>query len=322
MYNVRGLLAAVVLGLGMMVLLTTRGCSRIEPGHVGIKVKLAGSDRGVQNQTVLTGWVFFNRFTEQVFEWPIYVQTASWTDGEALTFNSKEGMLVGADISLSYQLAREHVPAFYVKFRSDRMYDFTHGFLRNVARDLFNEVAGKYGVEEIYGPKKEEFTLDVKNRLNERMAEIGIHVEQFGFIGAPRIPENVVAALNSKVQATQDAMRAENELREATARAKIAQAQAEGGKFAAVQKAEGDKLARLQAAEADKQERIKRAEGEAEANRKLAASITPALMRWRELDIQQAWVNQWTGGVPQFIAGDGKGGNFLFQLPAMASPTK
>lgn len=285
-----------VLALGVLLL---TGCTRIEPGHVGIKLNLAGSDKGVEDLPLQTGWVFYNPFTQNMYEYPTYVQTVTWTQGdedgignEEISFNSKEGMTITGDISLSYQLAAARVPAFFVKFRTDDLDTFTHGFMRNVARDLFNEVAGKYGVEEIYGPKKDEFLAAVREQLNAAVLGIGVAIEQFGFIGAPRIPQNVAEALNSKVEATQNAMRAENELRQATAEAKKRVAQAEGEKQTAVLKAEGEAL----------------------ANERLARSLTPQLMEWRRLQIQERAVDKWQGQVPSFLSGSGQG-SFLFQMP-------
>ena len=42
---------------------------RIDSGQTGIIVNLAGSERGVDDAKVETGWVFYNRFTKQLFEY-------------------------------------------------------------------------------------------------------------------------------------------------------------------------------------------------------------------------------------------------------------
>src|ERR1700755_641267 len=68
--------AAVLIGAGLLFDLTL---TRIDAGHVGIKVNLAGSARGVQDIPVVTGWVFYNPLTEQIVEFPISVQNVVWT---------------------------------------------------------------------------------------------------------------------------------------------------------------------------------------------------------------------------------------------------
>jgi len=302
---------AVLLPTLSFLLLCGCGVTRIEPGHVGVKVNLAGTERGVQDVPVVTGWVFYNPFTQAVYEWPTFVQTAQFTKeeddegspgDEQLTFNSSEGMQIAADVSLSYKIKAESVPHFFVEFRTDDLARFTHGYMHNVLRDMCNEAAGKYGVEDIYGPKKDLFLADVRERFQKQLEPFGVIIVQLGFIGAPRIPENVRDQLNIKVQATQSAMTAENQLRTAKANAEIAVAEAEGKRRAMVAAAEGEKM-----------QSILRADGQAEANRRVAQSITNMLLEWERLQVAK----RWDGSLPSVQVGTGGTGMFL-QLPIPA----
>jgi regulator of protease activity HflC (stomatin/prohibitin superfamily) len=212
------------------------GCTNIPPGHVGIKVNNWGSAKGVEDFPLVTGVVLYNPITSTVFDWPTSVQTAIWTHSptkgkkhnEEISYNSAEGLAFTADISLSYRLKPERVPHFYVQFRSDNMDSFTHGFLRNVARDAFNEVAAHFNADELYGTKKEEVLIKSRDRINAIVGDIGVIIEQFGYVGAPRPPQNVVDAINMKIKATQDAIRTENEVRSAKAEAQKSVAKAQG----------------------------------------------------------------------------------------------
>ena len=271
-----------------LLIIVFLGCTRIEPGHVGIKVVYGGGDKGVQDYPIVTGWVFYMPGFSTVFSYPTYVQTAVWTANpnegkplnEEIGFNTKEGLVVAGDISLAYQLAPDHVPSFYVKFRSDDLKTFTHGFLRNIARDAFNEVGSKYSVEDIYGAKKEEFLKEVKASVNAQVTPYGIKMEQFGFIGALRIPPGVKEALDAKIQATQDAIKAENQVRQA--------------------KAEAMKV-------------IATAEGAAKANQVLGKSITPTLIEWEKLQIAKQTVTRWDGKRPYY---EGAGASLMFATPS------
>jgi regulator of protease activity HflC (stomatin/prohibitin superfamily) len=272
------LLAGVCLVAGSMV--STTGCNKvIEPGHVGILVNQSGSDRGVQDFPIKTGRVFYNPLTETVYEYPTFVQTAKWTKdvhegnpiNEEITFTNKDQMLISADISLSYSLKPEKIPAFYVKFRSDRIENFTHGFLRNTARDMFNETAGKYTIEQVMGDNG-PFLAEVRERLQKAVEPVGVQLEQFGLIGAPRPPQQVIDSINMKAQAIQNALRVENEIRQSEAEAK---------------------------------KRIAQAEGEARANQILASSITQNLVTWRQLDLQAQAVSKWNGTLPTYTGGNG-----------------
>lgn len=282
-------------------------CTRVDSGHVGIVINLAGSNRGVEDIPQQTGWVFYNPLTEQVFQFPTFVQTAVWSssphegspNNEEVIFNSKKGMIITGDISLSYRLEPTKVPAFYVKFRTDDLNTFTHSFLRNVARDAFGETACKYETEDIYGAGKDQLLKEVTKKVNDKVNPYGIIIEQFGFIGSPRLPENVVKSLNESQAAVQKAIQTENEIRQVQAEAKKNIAESQGRASAAMQQARATADARVMQAKA-----------EAEANLVLSKSITPELIRWKTIQVLEKW-----DGRRPMVEGSGSSG-FLFQLPA------
>jgi len=278
------------------------GCAtRIGPGNVGIKVDLAGSQRGVEDLPIRTGWVFYNPAGSKVVEYPTYVQTAKWTHdlnegqpiNEEISFNTLQGLTVYGDISLSYHLDPLKVPAFYVKFRSDDITQFTHGFLRNVARDSMNRVAANYTVEGIMGEKKPEMEQRSREELQSEVKDIGVVIEQFGFIGSPRPPESVVAAINAAQQAKYIAQQKQNEL---------LQSQADAAKQVA-------------AAEGQAKSQIAIAQGEAESNRLRAASISPQIIEWQKLAVTDRWISRWNGSMPQVQAGGNIPGMLLNVTP-------
>ena len=182
------------------------GVTRIEAGYVGIEINLAGSQRGASEIPVRTGWVFYSPLTTQVIEFPTYVQTVKWTRdlteghpiNEEMGFNSKEGMEIFADVSLSYAIEPGRVPDFYVKYRVNQLDLFTHGILRDIVRNSLNDVASTYTVEDIYGEKKAEFLGKVEQQIQAKVANVGVGVQQFGFIGAPRVPGVIAQAITAK----------------------------------------------------------------------------------------------------------------------------
>jgi len=280
-----------VLAFILLVLFFLTCTKRIDPGYAGIEVDLYGGNKGVQSYILRTGMVFYNPLITNIVTYPVFVQTAIWTRSrdegraanEEITFNSKEGLVISGDVNLSYQLDEKLVPNFYVKFRQDNLDHFTHGIMRNLTRDAFNEEAVNYTVEELYGIKKEMFLTKVKERVNSNIGTYGIKIEQFGFVGALRIPENVINALNAKIEATQNAIRAENVLRQT---------------------------------EAEAQQQISRAKGAAEANRLLTSSISQQLIEWRRLEINEKALIKWNGAVPTVYSGS-PGNNMILQLPGL-----
>jgi regulator of protease activity HflC (stomatin/prohibitin superfamily) len=295
------LLIAVAVLIGVVLFFSTIAkVTRIEAGYVGVEVNLAGTQRGAADIPIRTGWVFYSPLRTQIIEFPTFVQTVKWTrdtsEGRALneemSFNSKEGMQIYSDVSLSYAIDSVKVPEFYVKYRVNELDRFTHGILRDIVRNSLNEIASTYTVEDIYGVKKTEFLQKVQDMIQTKVAPVGVGVQQFGFIGAPRVPDVIATSITAKARAIQDAERARNEL---------AMTQAEAAK-------------KIAEAEGDAQSQINRAKGEAESNRIRQSSLTPQLLELRRLEIQRAMIDKWNGQLPTVQSGQGAGG-LILQMP-------
>jgi len=260
----------------------------IPPGYTGVKVNRL-VDRGITRENVTTGFVFYNPVQTQVIVYPTFVQRVAWTRdmhegnpvNEELTFNTKDSVPVTLDVAVSYGLAADRVPDFYTKFRAERIETFTHGFLRDTARNVIVAVGSEYTFDDVNGPKKEEFLEAIAKKLDAKVAVYGIGIQQFGLIGSLRPPPALLEAVGAKSKAIQDSIRTENEVRSAQAEAK---------------------------------KRVAIAEGEAAANRALLASIEPKLLEWERLKLQKDAINKWNGVMPSVMT-DG-GGNMLFNIPA------
>ncbi len=270
----------VVMLLGLWLITS---CYKIvAPGHVGIVVKQSGSDRGVQDFPVQSGRVWYNPINEVVLTYPTYVQRAIWTSStqeglpvnDEISFQSAEGLRFTSDVNVSYQLTAAQVPKFYVKFRSDDLAAFTHGFFRDAVRNGFR-ISTAYRAEEVNGVKQSELIDRVLEQLRQAMQPYGVDVLQLGFATPPRPPQSVKDAIESKIAATQHAERAENEKRQAIAEA-----------------AKSVEIAR----------------GQAEANELLTKSLSTQLMQWKQLEILE---QKWNGQFPQVV---GSGTMPLLQL--------
>jgi regulator of protease activity HflC (stomatin/prohibitin superfamily) len=292
-------LAAVLAVLAIIAIFITR-VTRIEAGHVGVEINLAGSQRGASEIPIRTGWVVYSPLRTQIIEFPTYVQTVKWTQdvaeghpvNEEMGFNSKEGMQIAVDVSLSYAIDPQKVPEFYVKYRVSDLDIFTHGILRDIVRNSLNEVASTFTVEDIYGERKADFLQKVQTMIELKVAPVGVSVQQFGFIGAPRVPEVIATAITAKAQAIQQAERARNEL---------ATTQAEAAK-------------KIAEAEGDAKSLVTRAQGEADANRIRQSSLTPQLLDLRRIENNRALIEKWNGQLPSVETG-GQGSGMILQLP-------
>lgn len=219
----------------------------IAPGNVGVLIQKGGqSAKGVSDTPIQPGWGFRSLFTEDVVEYPTFLQTAIWTkssaegsaEDQSIVANSKEGVAVSIDVSVSYTLEAAKVPDLYVKYRSN-IDAIQKTYLRQSVRQAIQDTFGDYSVEEIYGPKKQEIAGKIQAQLVNGVGKDGFNFSQFT-INEIRLPEQVMVSINAKIQAGQDALKAEQILKQT-----IIEAQQK------VAKAKGDADARLTNAKAE-----------------------------------------------------------------------
>lgn len=257
-------------------------CSKVPAGNVGIKVYLLGGSKGVDHEVLGVGRYYIG-FNEELYLFPTYQQNKVYThdkqedssEDESFTFQTKEGMVCNIDIGVTFAIQPEKVPQLFQKYRKG-VDEIKSTILKNVVRDSLNNVASTMTVESVYGEGKALMISNVEKLVKEQLITYGISVEKVYLIGSIRLPENVVGALNSKIEATQRAQQRENELREAEAEAKKQVAQAEG-------KAKS---------------MVALAEAEAKSNSLRRASITKELIEYEA-------VQKWDGKLPQVSGGSG-----------------
>lgn len=256
------------------------GCSKVPAGNAGVKVYLLGSAKGVDHEILGPGryWIGWN---ENLFLFPLYQQNYTWTadkneekpQDESITFQTKEGLDVNADVGITYHVDRDKVSELFQKYR-EPLEDITHKFLRNNVRDDINRYGSKMAVEETYGIGKAALFDSVLHDVQREVGPEGIVVDKIYLIGTFRLPGAVTAALNAKIAATQEAQQRENQVQTAKAQAEIE-----------VAKATGDAQAQLTVARA-----------EAEANSLKQKTLTPEL-------IQYEAIQHWDGKLPTMMSG-------------------
>lgn len=247
--------------LGVLIALTIlSGCrDAVEPGYVGVKVYMLGGSKGVDHEVLGVGkyWIGIN---EKLYLFPTFQQNVTWTksinegkkEDESITFQTKEGMGVGADIGVSYSINPDKVSNLFQKYRKG-IDEITEIFLRNTVRNAFATVSSSMSVEDVYGEKKPELMRLTEEKVRKEVSEIGIVIDRIYLIGELRLPKQVTDSLNAKIQATQDAMKTRNEVESAKAQA---------------------------------EKDIAIAEGVAKANQIKASSISDMLIRWETV---QKW---------------------------------
>lgn len=242
-------------------------CSKVPAGYRGVIVNLYGSDKGVSEQSVGVGRYYLG-WNSELYLFPTFLQNYSWKEEQAITMQTSEGLSIKTDAGITYNIQPDNVVKVFTKYRLG-IDEITNTFLHNMVRDAMNEVASTMTVEQIYGAQKENFISKVNQIVKKQAVETGIEVDKIYLIGSFELPENVVASINSKIQASQNAMKVENE---------VATARAEAQKTIVDAEARGKQI-------------LINAESQAKANRILAESLTPEFVHYQT-------ILKWDGKLP------------------------
>lgn len=262
----------VVLGLIVAILVGVSSCERIDAGHVGVKVNMYGSGKGVNDVTEVTGWVFYNPISTKIYEFPTFIQHKEYTGDNSFIVNSKDGSEFSVSPIMNYSVQREKVPAIFAKYRRS-LEEIEEGFLKTAVYDAFRLATNKYTADGLIG-NREVFEQEVRKLLEAQLLKEGFIINQF--TSNLVYPDSFKKAINAKNNAVQAALMAENKVKQAEAEAKIKIATANGNAEAM----------------------LANARAEAESNRLRQQTLTPML-------IQQQWIEKWNGDVPTTTLGSG-----------------
>lgn len=264
----------IVVGLIVAIFVGVSSCEQIDAGHVGVKVNMYGSDKGVGGVTECTGMVFYNPITTKIYEFPTFIQHKEYTKTDdrdnSFVVNSKDGSEFRVSPIVNYSVQREKVPAIFSKYRRS-LPEIEEGFLKTAVYDAFRLAANKYTADGLIS-NREVFEQEVRRILVNQLLKEGFVLNQF--TSNLVYPNSFKNAINAKNNAVQAALMAENKVKQAEAEAKIKIATANGNAEAM----------------------LANARAEAESNRLRQQTLTPML-------IQQQWIEKWNGDVPTTTLG-------------------
>ena len=195
---------------------------RIDAGHTGIRVNLVGGNKGVDDITEVTGWVFYMPFFTAIYEFPTYTQVK---DYDPFMINAKDGSEFTVDPTLSYYVEQNSVPKIFRQYRKS-LSELENGYIKNVVYDCYRIVANRYPSDSLMS-NRQNFEDEVQKQLSETLIKEGFVYQQLTSNLIP--PQSLKDAINAKNKTIQEALEAENKLKkaEAEAKAKVIQAEAE-----------------------------------------------------------------------------------------------
>jgi regulator of protease activity HflC (stomatin/prohibitin superfamily) len=190
--------------------------SRVDAGNVGIKVNLSGDERGVSKYEYKTGWVVFNTWVEQLYEFPVFQQTIGYEKQQVIT---KGGFPANIHPTFNYSLKAGAVGDMFQNLRLD-IKSVEQGWLQTAIVGAINDVANKWEVDKIFN-EREQFEAAIKAECNKRLSK-WFTVSQLRTNIVP--PQSLQETIIAKTKAIQQAQAEDQKAltAEAEARKKVA----------------------------------------------------------------------------------------------------
>jgi regulator of protease activity HflC (stomatin/prohibitin superfamily) len=178
---------------------------------------------------------------------------------DSVTVLSSEGGELNLDVTVRYVVESRRAADLFRRVRS--MDGVREVIVRPETRSLMRNVYSRYTAEQGYTTKREEIEDVVRQELSEKLRPQGLIIDEIA-VRDIRPADQILAAINRKLEATQSAERAKIEQSRALTEAET----------------------RRRVAETDKQARVIAAQGEAEANSILQETLSPELLKAREIE--------------------------------------
>ena len=281
----KGFVGSIVTGVVIvLVIICGFACTeRIPAGYVGVVYNMNG---GVEDEVLTQGWKIVSP-TKNVTLYSIALEQSYMTKGEqgdspedeSFEIPTKEGASLETDIAFSYSYELNEVPNTFIRFRGQSGKEILKSFIKPKMQAWIKEITPEFAMIDIVSKQRGVVNAALTEKLKERFKPYGIVIDNVALADV-RPDEDTDKAIKEKIKA-QEALEtakvtAEKDKVEATRDKEIAEINAEKAKIEAQGQADAELI---------------RANAEAEANKKIAESLTDKL-------IEKIKYDKWNGELP------------------------
>lgn len=200
--NILRIASLVFIVLGVL----SKSIKQIEPGEVGVKI-LFGK---VQNDVLYSGLNFINPLLDverMDVKTQNYTMSGIHDEGDqlgddAIRVLSSDGLEVIIDLTVLYRLIPEEGPNIVKKIGTD----YTSKIVRPLTRTKIRDNAVYYDAISLYSKKRDEFQNRIFQSIEGDLKKRGILLEQL-LIRNINLPQSVKQAIESKINAEQEAQK-------------------------------------------------------------------------------------------------------------------
>ena len=189
---------------------------------------------------------------------------------------SKDIQDVHTKVTLNYALDPTKVNTIYQTLRLD----YLDRIVKPAVQESVKATTARFTAEELI-TKRPVVKTEIEGALKDRLAIHGVIAETISITDFTFSP-NFTQSIEAKMVAAQDALKAENKLRQIEVEARQAKQVAEGQKEADIARAQGQKQSAILRAEGEAQATVTVADAQSKANKVLADSLRnqPELLKY------------------------------------------
>lgn len=200
---------------------------QVEPGEVGVKI-LFGS---IQKDVMASGLHFINPLLDVKM---IDVKTQNYTmsgindegnkvGDDAIKVLTSDGLEVTIDLTVLYRVIGADAP----KLLRETGNDYRDKIVRPITRTMIRDNAVYYQAVDLFGNKRDEFQQRIYKSLEDNFKTRGLMLEQL-LVRNITLPNSVKSAIESKINAEQDAKKMEFVLQKEKQEAERKRVEAQG----------------------------------------------------------------------------------------------
>lgn len=189
------------------------GCATVRPGEVGMKQTFGKLKPEIYEQGLIT----FNPFVTRI----VKVPTRTVNLEVNLDLPSKDGLNVRSEISILYRIYPEKAP----KVVEDVGLNYEEVVILSVFRSAAADVCSRFLAKDMYTDSRVKIETQIKSQMQEILQKRGFEIENV-LLKSILLPQGLVAAIENKLEAEQNAERMTFELQreELEAKRKIIEA--------------------------------------------------------------------------------------------------
>jgi regulator of protease activity HflC (stomatin/prohibitin superfamily) len=199
----------VAVGVVLFLIFGVFSCKIADSAEVALVVDQIGTNKGVPNIEMASGFIWYFPPTQDVFMYPTSVQHKVWTadseedspTDEHIDVTSADGATFGLDVSINLQLQRARASELFIKYRVD-MEDLINTRVRTIVRKELLDNAVNFASDSLL-QHRNVYESNVTKTLTTSLEKEGFTLNNIAILKMA-LPASYKAAIERKIAVLQE----------------------------------------------------------------------------------------------------------------------